>query len=84
MHPRCNEGYPRITGYFQRHLFQTKKVGDIKTFFVDYSDSKRVHLKPDIVEYACNGVSPAYNLILGKQPCTTWEWCLISRRRQAP
>ncbi len=47
--------------------FQTKKVGDIKISFVDYSDSKRVHLKPDIVEYACNGAPPAYNLILGKQ-----------------
>jgi hypothetical protein len=37
------------------------------SFFVDYSDSKRVHLKPDIVEYARNGAPPAYNLILGKQ-----------------
>jgi hypothetical protein len=44
--------------------FQTKKVGDV---FVDYSDSKRVHLKPDIVEYARNGAPPAYDLILGKQ-----------------
>jgi hypothetical protein len=34
---------------------------------VDYSNSKRVHLKPDIVEYAHNGASPVYNLILGKQ-----------------
>jgi len=42
-------------------------VGDVKISFVDYSDSKRVHLKPDIVEYACNGAPPAYDLILGKQ-----------------
>ncbi len=47
--------------------FQTKKVGDVKISFVDYSDSKRVQLKPDIVEYAHNGVPPAYDLILGKQ-----------------
>jgi hypothetical protein len=47
--------------------FQTKKVGDIRISFVDYSDSKRVHLKPDIVEYARNGALPAYDLILGKQ-----------------
>ncbi len=47
--------------------FQTKKVGDIKISFVDYSDSKRIHLKPDIVEYARNGTLPLYNLILGKQ-----------------
>jgi hypothetical protein len=40
--------------------FQTKKVGDVKISFVDYSDSKRVHLKPDIVEYARNGAPPAY------------------------
>ena len=30
--------------------FQTKKVGDVEISFVDYSDSKRVHLKPDIVD----------------------------------
>jgi hypothetical protein len=53
-------------GYFQRHL-SNKKVGNIEISFVDYSDSKRVHLKPDIVEYAHNGTPPAYNLILGKQ-----------------
>ncbi len=47
--------------------FQTKKVGGVKISFVDYSDSKRVHLKPDIVEYACNGAPLAYDLILGKQ-----------------
>ena len=35
--------------------------------FVDYLDSKRIHLKPDIVEYACNGAPPLYNLILGKE-----------------
>ncbi len=42
-------------------------MGDVEISFVDYSDSKRVHLKPDIVEYACNGASPLYDLILGKQ-----------------
>jgi hypothetical protein len=34
---------------------------------VDYSDSKRIHLKPDIVKYARNGAPPLYDLILGKQ-----------------
>jgi hypothetical protein len=47
--------------------FQTKKVSNVKISFVDYSDSKRVHLKPDIVKYARNGAPPAYNLIPGKQ-----------------
>jgi hypothetical protein len=39
--------------------FQTKKVGGVQISFVDYSDSKRVHLKPDIDKYAYNGASPA-------------------------
>jgi hypothetical protein len=34
---------------------------------VDYSNSKRIHLKPDIVKYASNGVPPLYNLVLCKQ-----------------
>jgi hypothetical protein len=47
--------------------FQTKKVGDVEISFVDYSDSNRFLLKPDIVEYTRNGVPPLYDLILGKQ-----------------
>ncbi len=47
--------------------FQTKKVGDVEISFVDYSDSKRVHLRPEFVEYARNGAPPAYDLVLGKQ-----------------
>ncbi len=39
--------------------FQTKKVGNVEISFVDYSDSKRVQLKPDIVEYGRNGTPPA-------------------------
>jgi hypothetical protein len=42
-------------------------VGDAAKFFVDYLDSNRIHLKPDIVKYARNGVLPLYDLILGKQ-----------------
>jgi hypothetical protein len=47
--------------------FQTKKVGDVEISFVDYSDSKRIHLKPDIVKYAHNGALLLYDLFLGKQ-----------------
>jgi hypothetical protein len=47
--------------------FQTKQVSNVEISFVDYSGSNRIHLKPDIVEYACNGAPPLYNLILGKQ-----------------
>ena len=35
--------------------FQTKKVGNVEISFVYYSDSKKIHLKPDVVEYARNG-----------------------------
>ncbi len=48
-------------------IFQTKQAGDVEISFVDYSDSKMICLKPDIVEYARNGAPPLYNLILGKQ-----------------
>jgi hypothetical protein len=42
-------------------------VGDVKLSFVEYSASKRVHLRLDIVEYPCLGTPPLYNLIIGKQ-----------------
>ena len=47
--------------------FQTKKVGNTELSFVDYSDRKRIHLTPDIVEYARNGAPLLYNLTPGNQ-----------------
>ncbi len=47
--------------------FITKKMGDIKLSFIHYSMSKRVHLRPDIVEYPTGGPKPLYDLIIGKQ-----------------
>jgi hypothetical protein len=41
--------------------FRTKKVGGVEILFVDYLDSKRIHLKPDIVKYARNGAPPLYD-----------------------
>ncbi len=41
----------------------TKKVGEIELSFVNYSMSKRVHLRPDIVEYPTGGPKPLYDLI---------------------
>jgi hypothetical protein len=38
--------------------FITKKVGAIELSFVDYSISKRVHLRPDTVEYSAGGPKP--------------------------
>jgi hypothetical protein len=42
-------------------------VGEIELSFVDYSASKKVHLRPDIVEYPKGGPKPLYDLIIGKQ-----------------
>ncbi len=42
-------------------------MGDIEIAFVYYSESKRVWLRPDIVEY-CPGKSvPVYDLIINKE-----------------
>ncbi len=38
--------------------FITKCVGNIKIAFVDYSESKRIRLRPDIVEYSQASPSP--------------------------
>jgi hypothetical protein len=47
--------------------FATKQVGDIDIAFVDYSKSKRVRLRPDIVEYSPGESVPLYDLIIGKE-----------------
>jgi hypothetical protein len=47
--------------------FKTKKVGEVKLSFVEYSASKKVHLHPDIVEYSKGEPPPLYDLIIGKQ-----------------
>ncbi len=47
--------------------FKTKKVGEVELSFVEYSASKKVHLRPDIVEYLKGGPPPQYDLIIGKQ-----------------
>jgi hypothetical protein len=39
----------------------------IKLSFVEYSASKKVHMRPDIVEYSKGGPPPLYNLIIGRQ-----------------
>ncbi len=47
--------------------FKTKKVAEIKLPFINYSTSKKVHLRRDIVEYPEESPKPLYNLIIGKQ-----------------
>ena len=47
--------------------FATKQVGDIEIAFVDYSESKKIWLRPDIVEYSPGKTAPVYDLIIGKK-----------------
>jgi hypothetical protein len=35
--------------------FKTKKVGEVELSFIKYSASKKVHLRPDIMEYSKGG-----------------------------
>jgi hypothetical protein len=45
-----------------------KGQGDIQLKFFQYSNSKRVHIQPDIVEYDGDTVEkPMFDLILGTQ-----------------
>jgi hypothetical protein len=57
---------PRLWGT-SNGTFITKCVGDIEIAFVDYSESKRIRLRPDIVEYTPGESAPMYNLIIGKE-----------------
>jgi hypothetical protein len=47
--------------------FITDKVSDIQISFVEYSASKKVHFKLDIIEYSRGDQAPMYDLIIGKQ-----------------
>jgi hypothetical protein len=42
-------------------------VGEVELSFIDYSASKKVHLRLDIVEYPKGGPQPMYNQIISKQ-----------------
>jgi hypothetical protein len=42
-------------------------VAEVKLSFVEYSASKKVHLRLDIGKYSKGGQPPLYNLISGKQ-----------------
>ena len=46
--------------------FLTQRVADIEISFVDYFASKRIRLRPDIVEDDSEGDTPMFDLILGK------------------
>ncbi len=41
-------------------------VKEVELSFVEYLASKKVHLRPDIVEYSKGEQPPLYDLIIGK------------------
>jgi hypothetical protein len=45
-------------------IFQTRRKDRVELNFFEYSDSKRYHVEPDVVEYNKNN-RPQYDLILG-------------------
>jgi hypothetical protein len=45
-------------------IFQTWRKARVELNFFEYSDSKRYHVEPDVVEYDKNN-RPQYDLILG-------------------
>ncbi len=42
-------------------------MGEVELSFVEYSASKKVHLRPDIVEYSKGGPPSLYDLIICKE-----------------
>ncbi len=45
-------------------IFQMQRKAPVELNFLEYSDSKRYHVEPDVVKYDKNN-RPQYNLILG-------------------
>ena len=46
-------------------LFKTEKLGEFSLTFPEYSASKRIDLRPDIVEYDPEEYQPKFDLIIG-------------------
>ncbi len=59
-------------------IFQTRRKARVELNFFEYSDSKRYHVEPDVVEYN-NDSKPQYDLILGTE--TMKEFRIISNFR---
>jgi hypothetical protein len=68
--PIVNRAVPELWST-SNGTFKTKKVGEVKISFVEYSAVKKVHLHPDIVEYPRRGQPPLYDLNIGKQTYMT-------------
>jgi hypothetical protein len=61
--------------------FKIKKVGDVELSFVEYSASKKVHLRPEIVEYPQGDTPLLYNLIIVKQMLHDIDTCVGLQRK---
>jgi hypothetical protein len=55
--PVVNKAVPESWSTFNG-TFKTKKVGEVELSLINYSASKKVHLRPDIVEYPKGGPKP--------------------------
>ena len=53
------------TWHTSNGIFQTKYVGDVHLVFPEYSSSKRINLRPDIIEFENPACAPAFDLIIG-------------------
>ena len=63
--PVITRAVPRSWGA-SHDTFATDKVGDIEISFREYSNNKKVHLQPDIVECRPGLDAPMHVLIIGK------------------
>ncbi len=81
--PTVKRAVPQTWGT-SNGTFQTKKVGTIDIFFMEYSASKSVHLTPDIVECKVGAPSPLYDLIIGKQALHDIGAVLDFKKRPLP
>ena len=60
--------YPLLVvrlGLERNGIFETTKVGRLELEFPEYSKSKWIHLKPDIIDIPAGNRPPTYDLILG-------------------
>ena len=62
--------------------FSTKCDGEVEVKFLEYSDSKTVLLKPDVVEILANGNRPDYDVMAVPALYKSWElsWILLIKR----
>ena len=51
-------------------IFRTEKRGECELSFVEYSLSKRVSIRPDIVEWDSKDTEPLFDLIIGTETMT--------------